>query len=29
MNPLLLFKKEEPKLAESPDEFVGLQRPEW
>lgn len=32
MNPLSgvgsLFKKEEPKLAQSPEEFVGLPRPE-
>lgn len=24
-----LFKKEEPKLAKTPDEFVGLPRPGW
>ena len=29
LNPLSMFKREEPKLAESPDEFVGLPRPEW
>jgi len=29
LNPLSIFKREEPKLADSPDEFVGLPRPEW
>jgi hypothetical protein len=24
-----IFEKEQPRLAESPDEFVGLPRPEW
>gem|GEM_PF-3212426 len=24
-----LFKKEEPKLAQSPEEFVSMPRPEW
>ena len=24
-----IFKKDEPRLAESPDEFVGLPRPDW
>lgn len=33
MNPMSglgsMFKRDDPKLAESPDEFVGLPRPEW
>ena len=29
LNPLSIFKKEEPKLAETPSDFVDLPRPQW
>lgn len=29
MNPLSIFKREEPKLAETPSDFVDLPRPKW
>jgi hypothetical protein len=29
MNPLSIFKREEPRLAETPSDFVNLPRPEW
>ena len=29
MNPFSIFKSDEPKLADSPKDFVGLPRPGW